>query len=36
MSEHKLPMLCSLSCKFVTRALLARGATPGTPEGGDA
>jgi hypothetical protein len=36
MSEHKLPMLCWLSCKFVKRALLTRGTTPGTPEGGDA
>jgi hypothetical protein len=36
MSVHKLPMLRWLNCKFVKRALLTRGATPGTPEGGEA
>ncbi len=37
MSEmHKLPMLCLSRAKFVKRAVLARGTTPGAPEGGEA
>jgi hypothetical protein len=37
MWKHKLPMLCWLNgAKFVKRAVLARGTTPGAPEGGEA
>ena len=36
MSEHKLPMLCWLNCKFAKRALLTRGTPPRTTEGGEA
>src|SRR6266853_1003864 len=33
---HKLPMLCLLRAKFVKRAVLTRGTTPGAPEAGEA
>ncbi len=34
---HKLPMLCpKRRAKFVKRAVLARGTTPGAPESGEA
>jgi hypothetical protein len=35
MAAHKLPMLCQLRAKFVTRALSARGTTPGAPGEGE-